>query len=196
VSDTFASALWALDTLFNMAEVGVDGVNIHTFHNAIYAPFAIGQSGGRWQAEVRPMYYGLLMFARAAPPGSRLLSAASPTPARVPPTLRMWATRTPTGRVSVTLINESRRASLTVDVRAPATTPTASATRLRAPAADARTGVTIGGQSFGASTATGRLEGPSREFTVHASGDRFLLRLPPVTATLLTFAPSDGSPAS
>ncbi len=30
ISDTFASALWVLDTLFNMAAVGVNGVNIHT----------------------------------------------------------------------------------------------------------------------------------------------------------------------
>ena len=31
VADSFASALWILDALFNMARVGVDGVNIHTF---------------------------------------------------------------------------------------------------------------------------------------------------------------------
>ena len=31
VGDSFASALWALDALFEMARVGVDGVNIHTF---------------------------------------------------------------------------------------------------------------------------------------------------------------------
>ena len=34
VSDTFASALWMLDTLFNMASVGVDGVNIHSLPGA------------------------------------------------------------------------------------------------------------------------------------------------------------------
>ena len=30
VSDTYASTLWSLDALFEMARVGVDGVNIHT----------------------------------------------------------------------------------------------------------------------------------------------------------------------
>ncbi len=34
VSDTFASALWALDALFNMASVGVDGVNFHMLPGA------------------------------------------------------------------------------------------------------------------------------------------------------------------
>ena len=43
VSDTFASALWVLDTLFNLARVGVDGVNIHTFAGAIYEPFAVAE---------------------------------------------------------------------------------------------------------------------------------------------------------
>ena len=31
VSNAFVSALWALDALFEMARVGVDGVNIHTY---------------------------------------------------------------------------------------------------------------------------------------------------------------------
>ncbi len=113
VSDTFASALWALDTLFNMARVGVDGVNIHTFHKAIYEPFAVSERAGRWSAEVKPMYYGLLMFAEAAPPGARLLPVAY----RAPATLRIWSTRARDGRVRVVLINDSRSRPATVAVR-------------------------------------------------------------------------------
>ena len=40
VSDTFASALWALDTLFELAKVGVDGVNVHTLPGVAYEPFS------------------------------------------------------------------------------------------------------------------------------------------------------------
>ena len=69
VSDTFASALWILDTLFNMAAVGVDGVNIHTFNKALDQPSLTHSSGG-WQAHVDPMDYGTPTFARAAPTGS------------------------------------------------------------------------------------------------------------------------------
>ena len=105
VSDTLASALWVLDTLLNLARVGVDGVNIHTFHRAIYEPFDVSEHGGRWSGEVRPLYYGLLMFARAAPPRSRLLPASY----RGPSTLRIWSTRAPGGSVRVVLINDSRR---------------------------------------------------------------------------------------
>lgn len=184
VSDTFASALWGLDTLFNMVRVGVDGVNIHTFHKAIYAPFAVSAHAGRWSARVRPLYYGLLMFTEAAPPGSRLL----PTTYRAPSTLRIWSTRAPDGRVRVVLINDSRRRPTTVVVRPPGGAPRdaiATGTRLRAPHADAKAGVTIGGRSFGVTTATGTLSGAAHTFSLHSAGDGFVVRLPPATATLL-----------
>ena len=73
VSHTFASSLWAVDAMFELARVGVDGVNVHTFPGAGYELFRIARHGGRWSAAVAPEYYGLILFARAAPPGSRLL---------------------------------------------------------------------------------------------------------------------------
>ncbi len=69
VSNAFASALWALDTLFEMARVGVDGVNIHTYPGATYQPFTFTHTAHGWSASVTPEYYGLLMFAQAAPRG-------------------------------------------------------------------------------------------------------------------------------
>jgi hypothetical protein len=71
VTRSFASALRALDTLFGLAGVGVDGVNIHTFPGATYALFRFAQVGRQWRGVVMPEYYGLQMFAQAAPPGSR-----------------------------------------------------------------------------------------------------------------------------
>lgn len=192
VSDTFASSLWVLDTLFNMAQVGVDGVNVHTFHKAIYEPFAVSQHAGHWSAEVRPLYYGLLMFARAAPPGARLLPAAHGGPT----TLRVWATRSRAGQVRVVLINDSRRRSLTVAVHPPAAADAGTATgvRLRAPHADATTGVSIAGQSFGAATATGVLSGAVRSFTLRAVQGSFVVRLPPATATMLAVGRTPSQP--
>jgi hypothetical protein len=192
VSDTFASSLWVLDTLFNMAQVGVDGVNIQTFHRAFYEPFDVSEQAGRWSAEVRPLYYGLLMFAQAAPPGARLLAAAY----RGPATLRVWSTRSRDGQVRVVLINDSRARSVTVAVHPPAAhgladgpgLTTATGVLLRAPHADATTGVTIGGQSFGASTTTGELSGAARSFTLRAVQGSFVVRVPPATATLLTLS--------
>ena len=78
VSKSFASALWALNTLFGLASVGVSGVNVHTFPGAGYELFKISRQAGQWRAAVSPEYYGMLMFAEATPPGSHLLSV-SPT---------------------------------------------------------------------------------------------------------------------
>jgi hypothetical protein len=184
VSDTFASALWILDTLFNMAQVGVDGVNIHTFHKAIYEPFAVSERDGGWSAEVKPLYYGLLMFAQATPPGARLLPAVY----RGPATLRVWSTRARDGRTRVVLINDSRRRPATVAVRpagGAAANITATGIRLRAPHATATGGVTLGGQSFHASTDTGTLVGAARPFTLRPLQGSFVVRLPPATATLV-----------
>ncbi len=195
VSDTFAAALWSLDTLFNMVRVGVDGVNIHTFRNAIYEPFAFGHAHGRWTARVRPMYYGLLMFARAAPPGARLLDATT-TPARAsagaPGTsvaaLRVWATRAPDGRVRVVLINDSPHRSTVAAVRPPggAGASTATVERLTAPRLTARRAITLAGQSFRSPTTTAQLTGPVRRQTLSVVQGRFVVRLAPASATLLT----------
>ena len=43
VSDTFASALWALDTLFNFASAGVDGVNFHMLPGSHYELFTFAR---------------------------------------------------------------------------------------------------------------------------------------------------------
>ena len=96
VSDTFASALWALDALFAVARSGADGVNIHTFPDARYGLFTFQRAGAGWAAFVRPEYYGLLMFAQAAPPGARLLSVTR----MGTPEVRAWATRGADGRTA------------------------------------------------------------------------------------------------
>jgi hypothetical protein len=181
VSQTFASALWALDTLFEMARVGVAGVNIHTFPGAGYELFKFIRATGRWRAVVSPEYYGLLAFAQAAPPGSRLLSALGATGF-----LKLWATRAPDGRVRVVLINESTTRSRVLTVRVPGISGTAALERLRAPDAAASTGVSLGGQSFGAETETGRLAGPSHAISEAPIRGRYVVELPSASAALLT----------
>lgn len=182
VSDRFASALWAVNALFELARVGVDGVNIHTFQKAFYEPFALQQSNGRWMAQVRPLYYGLLLFGQAAPPRSRLL--ATSIPARSP--VQAWATRAPGGTVRVVLINESARRWVTTAVRAPTSAGPATEQRLRAPRLGARSGITFGGQTFGAATPTGQLAGRRVQSTLTPVQHRFVARLAPASATLLT----------
>jgi hypothetical protein len=186
VSNTFSSALWVLDTLFNLAKVGADGVNIHTFADAIYGPFTFTRVAGRWEAHVKPMYYGLLMFARAVPAGSQLL--LTDPPAR--PYLRVWATRAPGGMVRVVLINASRNRAITIAVRPPGASAVATLERLRAPGLRATGHVALAGQTFGAASTTGELPHSRETPTLHPIQDHYVLELPPASAALLTLAGS------
>jgi hypothetical protein len=182
VSDTFASTLWVLDALFNMVAAGVDGVNIHTFSKALYAPFSFMHSRGVWQAHVAPMYYGMLMFARAAPSGSRLLSVRGPS-ARA---LRIWAVRAPDGTARITMINDSSTRTLVLAVRPPRAAGAATLERLTAPSLESRTGVTIAGQTFGAATTTGELTRTFKPTTLEPIQHRYVVELPPAGAALLS----------
>jgi hypothetical protein len=182
VSDTFASALWSLDALFAMARVGVDGVNIHTLPSAVNELFNFQQVNGEWQGYVHPDYYGLLMFAQAAPTGSRLLQLSATAGA----TLRTWATLAPDGQIRVVLINTDTARAQFVAVRVPAASGAGALERLEAPAVTAKSGVTLGGQSFGAQTATGRLAGAAQPASVTPAGGEYLVRLPAASAAMLT----------
>ena len=176
VSQSFASALWVLDALFEMVRAGVDGVNIHTFPGAGYGLFSFRHKHGSWSATVAPEYYGLLMFAEAAPAGARLL-AVSGGP------LKVWATRGADGRIRVVTINKGGRAE-TLRLRLPGASGAASLERLEAPSVSARSGVSLGGFSFGARTFTG-VAAP-RAAAVPASDGRFTVSMPAYSAALLT----------
>jgi hypothetical protein len=184
VSNTFASALWVLDTLFHMAQVGVDGVNIHTFAKARYEPFAFKRTRHGWQAQIRPMYYGLLTFARATPPGARLLRTYAPASAG--DALRIWATRGTDGTVRVVVINDSRTRAVTLAIRPPALGANATVERLLAPRLGATHNVTLAGQGFGAVTTSGTLPGASAIAGLQPIQNRYVLRVAPASAALIT----------
>ena len=155
VSDTFAAGLWVVDALFALARQGVDGVNLHTLPQSAYELFRFSQSDGHWRGFVAPVYYGLYLFARAAPPGARLLTVDG---GHQPPGLSVWATRAPGGQVRAVIVNESQSRGRRVGLRAPAGwRGPATLLRMRAPSVHAEGHVTIGGASFGSETQTGVL---------------------------------------
>ena len=184
VTDSFATALWSLDALFSMASVGVDGVNIHTYPLAGASLFGFHRVGRRWHATVQPEYYGLQMFEQAAPTGSRLLRVSPAGTAQ----LDSWATLALDHTIRVVVINESSHARV-VAVRRPAGTAAGTLERLEASSLAARRGVTLGGQSFGASTATGLLAGPVRTGTVPPGARGYVFRVPAGSAAMLTLPP-------
>jgi hypothetical protein len=183
VSDTFASALWATDALFALADAGVDGIDMHTLPDAAYELFAFTQRGGRWQASVPPVYYGLDLFARAAPAGAQILPVGRRGQA---PGLSEWATRAPDGVVRVVVINKDPARDRTVAITIPGAAR-ASVQRLLARSVSARAGITLGGRSFGPQTATGVLA-PAQTGSVRKLAGSFRLSVPRGSAALVTFA--------
>ena len=181
VSDTLASALWVMDALFTMAGDGVDGVNLHTYPNSNNGLFDFSAAHGHLRASVHPLYYGALMFAQAAPAGSRLLRVVSSSPGP----LRAWATLAPDHHIRVLLINDSLSSGASAVVRPPAVPGPASLERLRGSSAYATSGLTLGGRTFGASTASGLLA-PAVAQSVAPRGGTYSVTLPAGSAALLT----------
>jgi hypothetical protein len=182
VSNTFASALWVLGMLFTAADDGIDNVELHTYPGLSNDLFDFARSStGAWRAMVRPLYYGALLFAQAAPAGSKLLHLA----ARDPGSVRAWAAELPDGSIHVLMINVGlRRGTRIVLAGAPARGG-ATVIRLQAPSAYATSGVRLGGQTFGSSTSSGTLP-PAAAAPVSPAGDAYALTLPPSSAALLS----------
>jgi hypothetical protein len=182
VADSFATALWSLDALFEMARVGVDGVNIHTFPGASSQLFTFTRVHRNWRGTVEPDYYGLAMFAQAAPAGARLLKASATRKAGV----KVWATRALDGTTRVVVINEGTRTRVIV-LRAPAAGLGAGILeRLEAPSIAATGRVMLAGQTFGA--ATGLPVGHRRTVAVTPRAGRYVFRVPAASAAMLTLS--------
>ncbi|MGH2866509.1 MAG: glycosyl hydrolase family 79 C-terminal domain-containing protein [Solirubrobacteraceae bacterium] len=184
VSDTLAASLWVTDALFSLIHAGVDGINMHTLPNSAYQLFQFSHHGGHWHARVQPVYYGLQLFAQAAPVGARLISLHGLHGA---PALSAWATRTADGTVRVVLINKSQRVSRNVTLLAPGAVRSATIERMQGRSVHS-SDVTLGGRSYGASTYSGRLAAPALQ-SVKRRGRGYLVSVPRGSAALVTFAP-------
>ena len=185
VSDTMASALWALDALFYLDSHDVDGVNLHSFPGSTNGLFDLTQVNGTWGATVHPLYYGALMFAQAAPEGSRLLAVRDGEDSL----LRVWSTIGTDHKVRVLLINDNLQSTGQITVHSPTGwgSQAASIERLLAPSATATTDITLGGQSF-APGSDGVLAAPTTG-TVSPQRGAYTVTMAPGTAALLTLTP-------
>jgi len=184
VSDTMASALWALDALFYLNSQNVDGVNLHTYPRSSNGLFDLTQVNRTWDATIHPLYYGALMFAQAAPEGSRLLAVRDGEEAQ----LRSWATIGTDHKVRVLLINDSLQSAGQITVHSPDRwgSRAASIERLLAPSASATNDITLGGQSF-AQRSGGVLAAP-HHLTVSPRHGAYKVTVAPGTAALLTLS--------
>lgn len=174
VSNTFATALWAPDALFELLRIGVNGVNVHVRGDTVNGAWGLGQHG----LVPRPLLYGLILFTNMLGPNARLVATRLTAPRLL--NLKAWAVHVGARDLRVLLINKGRYALHAV-LRLPATAP-ATVERLVAPSPSATTGERLGGRYLGDNaTWHGR---PSDE-RISRAADGYELNLSAVSAALL-----------
>lgn len=147
VSDTFGSALWCLDFMFDVAAHCGAGVNMETDVNQLgfishYSPIVHDAAGA---CSPRPEYYAMLAFAMAGR-GTMLKTSVQAGGMN----LTAYATRHKTGEIWVTVINKDAIADANAGISLPPGIENAAAYRLNAPAIDAKSGVSLGGAAVAA----------------------------------------------
>jgi hypothetical protein len=154
VSDTFASALWALDYVLELASFGCAGVNMETGVNHLgwishYTPIGDDLKDNYSAA---PEYYGLLAFSQM--PKGELLAVDCQAGGT---NLTAYAVRN--GReMCVAVINKDKSQDATVTIKG-VSVRSAAVMRLTASSLTAMSGITLGGASVdGEGSWTGKRE--------------------------------------
>lgn len=175
IANSFATALWSVNSLLQMIAAGVTGVSWHIRPQMVNAPFRI--SDGQLQA--MPELYGLALFAEITH-GPATLFGATVTGAKQL-ALTAWAVRRGHAE-NVLLINRGARPA-EVSVPVHRDDGAAIVQRLTAPSVTASTGMRFAGREIGPS---GTWQGEQVEARVGAAGHVYRIPLPGYSAALVT----------
>ncbi|HET9720171.1 MAG TPA: hypothetical protein VFP55_08850 [Solirubrobacteraceae bacterium] len=179
LSPAFAPALWAVDFLPRVVRTGAQGVNFHDVPGEWQGLINARHTSSGWKVSVEPEYYGLMMFAQAAPTGAHLLHIAG----RAISGIDVWAARTPSGRINVIVVNKTGRTrTIKLGVDGSKDAP-GTIIRLRSRGLYAKA-ATLGGQTI---SAAGTLTGRSGASTVKPIGGAYPVLAPSYSATELSF---------
>jgi hypothetical protein len=176
VSDTFASALWAPDLMYQLATAGGEGINFHGGGDGWYTPIAGSLEQG---FSARPIYYGMLLFAQA---GAGQLVDTTIDHLPQAPLLTAYALRTESGWLKAAVFNKNQDRAVRLTIEAGQRVTRATALSLTAPAIDATTGVTLGGAAVGLSGTWSA----SEESPLPAARGAVLIDLPAASGALIT----------
>ncbi|MGZ4305605.1 MAG: glycosyl hydrolase family 79 C-terminal domain-containing protein [Solirubrobacteraceae bacterium] len=175
VSNTFATALWAPDALFELVRAGVNGVNVHVHAASINAAFTFDRRG----LVPRPLLYGMIMFARTLGTDPRLVPVVVRNRRRLH--VKVWAVALVGGGLHLLVIDKGRRAAR-VTLRIPPSGP-AAVQRLLSPSVASPSGVKLAGQSL---DSRGRWIGHRVVSRLVPSGDGYKLTVPGYSAALVS----------
>jgi hypothetical protein len=173
-SDAFGSALWVLDFMFTCALAGCHGVNMHSGNRGSYTPIA--DVDGE-VAEIRPLFYGMVMFAQAAL--GLPLKGVVATDATI--NVSAWAIQRDDGGFNAVLLNKDRRRSVGMNLNTGSNAERFESLWLRGTALTATMGQTLGEQTIG----TDGSWTPQQQPQLTARGGQFNVLLPPASAVLV-----------
>jgi hypothetical protein len=182
VSNSYASALWVTDFLFNCALGGAAGVNLHGGGNyASYTPIA-DKAGA--VVEVRPEFYGIMLFALA---GQGTLLQTSLSAGGINATA--YTVRDSSGNMNIMIINKDSSQNLHLTISMPQKVSSASlitmtqnSSGVEGPSLSATSGVTIQDSTI---APNGSFR-PSSSYNLSASSSQFGCNVPALSAVLIT----------
>jgi hypothetical protein len=180
VSDTFASALWGADLMYQLAAAGGKGINFHGGGYGWYTPIAGTMQNG---FVARPLYYGMLMFAQT---GAGTLIGSTLDGAEAGSLLTAYALLANDGGTRVAVFNKNADRDVSLSIEGAPRTQQAIVFRLRAPRLDDTTDVTFAGAPVGAS---GQWTSAKAE-VIQMQNGIFSMDLPAASAALVSFANS------
>lgn len=177
VSDTFASALWGCDLMYQLASQGGIGINFHGGGYGWYTPIAGTRDNGFL---ARPIYYGMLLFAQA---GAGHLVDCKMDSDEPLPLVSAYGLRTDDGRLKSVILNKNLNHGIQLTLNAGLKVQSAKGLRLVAPRVNDTTDVTLGGAPVGASGSWATIH----QNTLVMKDGMAQLDLPAASAALVTF---------
>jgi len=175
VSDVFAAAVWGSDFLFDVAEHGATGVNLHTIFGQ-HGYTAISYDKEKKTYAVRPLYYSLLLFKDAG--NGKLIEADTKSTGNVV----SHATLGTDGKLRVVVINKELDKATKAVVLTDAKRTRGTVTRLSASSPTEQMAVSYGEGTVN-KDGTWKLE--KRE-DIKGTAGRFEVTLPACSAAVLT----------
>ncbi len=179
VSDTFASALWGADLMYQLASEGGMGINFHGGGYGVYTPIAGTREDGFL---ARPIYYGMLLFAQAGA-GQLVESKLDSDANSQAPLLTAYGLRSDSGAIKAAVFNKNMDRNVRLTIDPGERSQKASALRLHAPRIDDTTDTTFGGSVVGA----GGAWAAAREEKLSVENGVAVIDLPAASAALVVF---------
>jgi hypothetical protein len=174
VSDTFASALWALDLMWTIAENNGQGINFHSGDGLVYSPFS--NANGIWTAN--PEYYAMLAFQYGAA-GGRIIPL---TTSDLGSNCSAYACVKENGAYVVTLINKEKAQDIYFTLRPGITVSHITVNRLSAPSMISKTGVVFAGSTVGSDGTF--VPGDPEQISINKQG--IVIKVPMGSAAIVT----------